>query len=262
MKRINLDFDDETEDMLNDAKRGIERAPTFSPPGPIPSPAQRQDEYHDFNQGPGSQPLQQPQPQIQSQYRAQQNQPEHPQQQQQQEEWGDDEGQDWGMDEGGVGDYRGGGLGVGIKVAGILLILLMIFIGYKSVTNISKKKGKDLENILRMNPTGGYYEGNNSSSPSNSTSIETEGVDVVDIANLETEIMRYERKLSLDGRPMLALESEVYGIYDIYIPHYKYTSLDNKGFLLVDAEVVNGKITFLYISDKQDNLNKLLDKNN
>lgn len=236
--------------MLNEARRDVGGPSTFTPPGPIPSPQPPADVYQDFNQQQGT-----PQPRPQ-----QVKQPQTPQSNPQpsfQEDW-DESPEDFGGEE--VEYYRGGGLTTGLKVAGILLILLMIFIGYKSVTGISKKKNKELENLLRMNPTGGYYTSN----PSNSTNSEDEGgeVGVGDVAGLETEIMRYEKKISLDGRPMLTLESETYGIFDIFIPHHKYTSLEQKGYLLVDAEVINGKVTFLYISNKQDNLNKLLDKGN
>ena len=252
IKKINLDYNSEIDEVLNQARNDLGGGPIppnpgyINPPQPKPRSQPKREEYHDFDNN-GTPPPNQSYEEEGNTY------------------GGQDEYEDYGgYEEDGGQYYRGGGgiLSTGIKLAGVLAILLMIFIGIKSITNINYKKNKELENFVKMNPTGGYYESTPGDVFAENQGNTEGGLGGIDTSTLETEIMKYTKKTALDNRPMLTLESDNYGTFDIYIPYQKYTEMDNKGFILVDAEVVNGKVTFLYISSKQDNLNELLNKNN
>ena len=181
---------------------------------------------------------------------------------------GNDYDEGYGEQEGYEQGYGGGGsalLATGLKLAGILMIALILFIGFQWVKGRKDKNFNEVEQIIKMYPTGGVRDESNkikgyTPKTGNEQGQSTNESDLVDetLTGVITEIMKYTKGVAIDGRTLVSLESETYGYYEIYVPHSRYITLDEKGFLLVDVELVNDEVKFLYISNKQDNLNQLL----
>ena len=74
-----------------------------------------------------------------------------------------------------------------------------------------------------------------------------------------SDIAKYTKITNQDNRTGLKLNLDDYGEYTIFIPHMVYTTLDPKGYLIVDLEIVDNKVTYVYISEKQENFEKILD---
>ena len=155
----------------------------------------------------------------------------------------------------------------GLKFAGVIficLIVAMVFILFK----YNKTKSEmELSNYLKANPSGGYVDATNIDSDiktidsgENTELVGNSEGDSQGMAELQlsgkskvvTAVAKYEKMLNTDGRTELKLEVEDYGNYEIYIPHGVYSKLKNKGYVIVDVETVGEKVTYVYISQKNE----------
>ena len=154
--------------------------------------------------------------------------------------------------------------GAYIKFTGVLVLIVIVVLGYRGFKSAGNKNKAELERFVKSNPTGGYIDRkgqgeivSNTNTNTNTNTNEPE-FDLYGDSTLKTVIGKYEKALGEDGRTLIVVNLDDYGEYKIYIPYLKYKDLDEKGYMLVDVELVNDKPSFLYMSSKQENLLDML----
>lgn len=256
MKKINIDENDyQNFDGFSPSPPNIGGQPPFTS---NKSPTQFNDIPDIFGGQPQQGQAEQGQAQPQQPGKPQPQKPQQPQQ-----ENGEEYEEEDCYDENGNYRMEGGFLQnrFGLKIAGILFIALVIFIAVQSVLHVKNAKREELEEQLSLNPTGGVYVNAVDGTTTSNGDTASEGVPQVELAydsTFSTEIMEYTKSINDQGRTYLTVKNDDLGVFDIYIPNYKYAELDSKGYVLVDVEKVGSKVTFLYISSKQEDLKQLL----
>ena len=155
----------------------------------------------------------------------------------------------------------------GLKAGALVLLVFIGIFVYKGLSSGNAKRQNELESFIKQQPSGGYVDMTSTEPYVEPTPETQEDYSEPEIStktgakvNYITEIARYTRQTDGDNRTYLNLTIEGYGEYKVHIPYYEYEKLDKGGYVLVDMELVKDKVTFVYISNKQENLKDLLNK--
>lgn len=162
-----------------------------------------------------------------------------------------------------------------LSLAGVVILVVFIVMTWRFISGKKQIEFQENEAFYNANPNGGYIDntGNKESLLSGLTSEEVEYAEdnteeeydenafyMEANTNMETKIASYKKEIASDGRTCIKATLDEKTHYLIHIPLYRYQEIDDEGHILVDVEYTKDKPTFLYISNKQENLNKILNK--
>ena len=155
-----------------------------------------------------------------------------------------------------------------LTVAGVIGLIIIVSLGLKIGTSKIKEYRQDRENRIRLNNSQVtkssdvfVYTGDGSSTTGENENITSPKISKKgnNTTMVISDIAKFTKFVNEDNRTGLKLVLDEYGEYDIFIPYMIYETLDSKGYLIVDLEIVDKKITYIYISEKQENFEKILD---
>lgn len=156
-----------------------------------------------------------------------------------------------------------------LTVAGVIGLIVIISLGLKIGTAKFKDYRQNRENRIRLYNSQVtqsadvfvYTEGDSSTVSGKKGDLTSPKINKKGNNNtmVISDIAKFTKFVSEDNRTGLNLILDEYGEYNIFIPHMIYETLESKGYLIVDLEIVDKKITYIYISEKQENFEKILD---